>query len=273
MEHLGPHLLPTRRIRSASIVGTYISHPLALSLHFCRRKMFRQRVVGFASSRTFLKNYHHHQPQLVRFLLSSSGRDDDDDDNDNVAHYLENTLGIDSKLHKGILKEIESIHGKDIRVDHLESLGKLTIEALAASVEEEELLKKKRGVKKKRPSISIRIKIPHHDSRAFDVDWKLGSSLLDVAKDNEELMGEYMEGACSGNMSCCTCHVYMEQPEFRECVTEPSEFELDMIDLAYEPKDSSRLGCQVKLTPTILNSPIQQQLEVTIPSGVNNVLD
>jgi ferredoxin len=238
--------------------------------------MFRQRIVGFASSRTFLKSYHHHQPKFVRFLLSGSGRDDDD--NDNVAHYLENTLGIDSKLHKGILKEIESIHGKDIRVDHLESLGKLTIEALAASVEEEELLKKKRGVKKKRPSISIRIKIPHHDHdnnspASFDVDWKLGSSLLDVAKDNEEFMGEYIEGACSGNMSCCTCHVYMEQPEFREYFNEPSEFELDMIDLAYEPKDSSRLGCQVKLTPTILNSPIQQQLEVTMPSGVNNVLD
>jgi 2Fe-2S ferredoxin len=233
--------------------------------------MFRQRAVGFAS-RTFLKHHQHHQPKLVRFRLFSNGRDDDDDDDD-VAHYLENTLGIDNNLHKGILKEIESIHGKDIRVDHLESLGKLTIEALAVSVEEEELLKKKRGMKKKRPSISIRIKIPHHDSREFDVDWKLGSSLLDVAKDNEELMEDYMEGACSGNMSCCTCHVYIEQPEFRECLNEPTYFELDMLDLAYEPKDSSRLGCQVKLTPTILDSLTQQQLEVTIPAGVNNVLD
>jgi ferredoxin len=181
---------------------------------------------------------------------------------------METQLGIDSKLHKGILKAMESMHGKDmIRVDHLEAFGKEGMEALAASVEEE--IQKRGGARRKqRPSIPIRIKIPHH-STEFDLDWKLGDSLLDLAQNNEDLLGEYMEGTCGGNMSCCTCHVYLEQPEFQELLTEPDESELDMLDLAFEPKDSSRLGCQVKLTPDILKSPVQ--LEVTIPEGVNNV--
>ena len=43
--------------------------------------------------------------------------------------------------------------------------------------------------------------------------------------------------------------------------------ELDMIDLAHEPTDFSRLGCQVILKPEL------DGLRVTIPGGANNMFD
>jgi ferredoxin len=181
-----------------------------------------------------------------------------------IASYLE-TLGIDGTLHKGIIKAFESMHGKDVRVEVMQSFGEEGMNALAASVEIEQAKRRGHG---KRPSTDLLIKIPHHKTD-FKVKWKMGDSLLELAQANEELLGEYMEGTCGGNMSCCTCHVYVEQPEFRGLLPEPEESELDMLDLAYEPKDSSRLGCQVKLTPIIMGAPIQ--LEITIPAGVNNV--
>ena len=158
----------------------------------------------------------------------------------------------------------------------MEALGKETLEALAASVKEEKdrAAKNNKELKtKSRPSLPIRISVPH-ENKEFVLDWKLGSSLLDVAKDNEETMGNsHIEGACGGTMSCCTCHVYIEPPDFREYLIEPTDTELDMLDLAYAPRDNSRLGCQVKLTPAILKSPMLKQFEVTIPPGVNNVFD
>lgn len=71
--------------------------------------------------------------------------------------------------------------------------------------------------------------------------------------------------------SCCTCHVYLDE-NLLSLVPPPDKGELDMLDLAYEPKLESRLGCQIRLTPDLLqqidnNSPIV----VTIPADVNNV--
>jgi ferredoxin len=160
--------------------------------------------------------------------FSSRGNEHED-----VTQYLEKVLEIDPKLHDGILKNLEYIYGKDIRVNHLDSFGKTAMEALAKSVQQELLRKIKRtatatGTRKKRPSIPIRIKIPHH-SKEFDLEWKLGDSLLDLAKISEDLLGEYMEGTCGGTMSCCTCHVYIEQPKFSKLLDEPEELELDML--------------------------------------------
>jgi ferredoxin len=108
---------------------------------------------------------------------------------------------------------------------------------------------------------------------------------LDLAHDNEELLGsEYMGGTCGGQMSCCTCHVYLDPATFAS-LPPPEVAELDMLDLAHEPRpDQSRLGCQVRLG--IGNSLLSENsdkddddndgkvstnITVTIPSGVNDV--
>ena len=46
-----------------------------------------------------------------------------------------------------------------------------------------------------------------------------------------------------------------------------SEAELDMIDLAHEPTDHSRLGCQLVLAKAI------DGMVVEIPAGANNLFD
>lgn len=66
-----------------------------------------------------------------------------------------------------------------------------------------------------------------------------------------------------GNMSCATCHVILD-PETYDKLEPPSTAELDMLDLAFEPTSTSRLGCQIKMRPDL------DGMTVIIPSGVNN---
>ena len=52
-----------------------------------------------------------------------------------------------------------------------------------------------------------------------------------------------------------------------QAVGEPSEAELDMIDLAHDPAETSRLGCQLVLSAEL------DGLEVKIPGRANNLMD
>ncbi len=79
-----------------------------------------------------------------------------------------------------------------------------------------------------RPSTVLQVSVPHHQ-KTFHLKWKLGESIKDLAEQNEDLMAEYIEGVCGGNLSCSTCHVYIHQPEFKELLEEPSESEADML--------------------------------------------
>ena len=70
------------------------------------------------------------------------------------------------------------------------------------------------------------------------VDAQNGLSLLEVAHKNNV----NLEGACEGSLACSTCHVIVEK-KFFEQLTEPSEDEEDMLDLAWGLTHTSRLGC------------------------------
>ncbi|VEU43069.1 unnamed protein product [Pseudo-nitzschia multistriata] len=100
---------------------------------------------------------------------------------------------------------------------------------------------------------------------------RAAQSLTDVAKfgdgEGADVLGEMIECACSGIMACSTCHVVVQPEWFEQAGGEPSEAEQDMIDLAYNPKETSRLGCQVVLTPDLQNAVFK------IPRGANNMMD
>eukprot|EP00127_Corallochytrium_limacisporum_P006420 Clim_evm10s227 gene=Clim_evmTU10s227 len=70
-----------------------------------------------------------------------------------------------------------------------------------------------------------------------------GDTLLEVAHAN----GLDLEGACDGTLACSTCHVILEQEVFDK-LEEPEDEELDMLDLAYGLTETSRLGCQIKVS-------------------------
>jgi len=53
-----------------------------------------------------------------------------------------------------------------------------------------------------------------------------------------------IDADCGGSMACATCHVYVEEKWFNK-LPKPEEGEIDMIDMAFEPKKNSRLSCQL----------------------------
>lgn len=75
---------------------------------------------------------------------------------------------------------------------------------------------------------------------------KVGDSLLDVVVNNNLDFDGF--GACEGTLTCSTCHLIFSKPDFNKLPDKPSDEELDMLDLAYDLTDESRLGCQIYLT-------------------------
>ena len=56
-----------------------------------------------------------------------------------------------------------------------------------------------------------------------------------------------IDADCGGSMACATCHVYVEE-KWLSKLPQAEEAEVDMIDMAYEPKKNSRLSCQLIVT-------------------------
>lgn len=75
---------------------------------------------------------------------------------------------------------------------------------------------------------------------------KVGDSLLDVVVNSSLDFDGF--GACEGTLTCSTCHLIFSKPDFDKLPDKPSDEEMDMLDLAYDLTDTSRLGCQIYLT-------------------------
>lgn len=86
-----------------------------------------------------------------------------------------------------------------------------------------------------------------HSGREHVVQATDGQSLMRAAVSNG-VPG--IDAECGGACACATCHVYVEEA-WREKVGPPSPMEEDMLDFAFEVKDSSRLSCQIKVKPEL----------------------
>ena len=53
-----------------------------------------------------------------------------------------------------------------------------------------------------------------------------------------------IDADCGGSMACATCHVYVEE-KWLDRLPKTEDGEIDMIDMAFEPKKNSRLSCQL----------------------------
>ena len=82
-----------------------------------------------------------------------------------------------------------------------------------------------------------------------------GLSVMEVAIQNE-IPG--IDADCGGSMACATCHVYVNDKWFNK-IPKAEEAEVDMIDMAFEPKKNSRLSCQIIVSDEL------EGLEVTTP--------
>jgi ferredoxin, 2Fe-2S len=82
-----------------------------------------------------------------------------------------------------------------------------------------------------------------HDGARHEVEAQNGMSVMEAAIKN---MVPGIDADCGGACACATCHVFVE-PEWRDKTGERSEMEEDMLDFAYDVRESSRLSCQIKV--------------------------
>ena len=67
-----------------------------------------------------------------------------------------------------------------------------------------------------------------------------------------------IDADCGGSMACATCHVYVAE-KWLDKISKAEEAEVDMIDMAFEPKKNSRLSCQLIISDEL------DGLKVTTP--------
>ena len=91
--------------------------------------------------------------------------------------------------------------------------------------------------------------ITYTDSKgtARTVEGEDGSTVMETAIRHKvpEIVAE-----CGGACACATCHVYIDDAWMAK-VGKPSGMEEDMLDFAYDVKPTSRLSCQIKVTPAL----------------------
>ncbi|XP_011869298.1 PREDICTED: adrenodoxin-like [Vollenhovia emeryi] len=91
---------------------------------------------------------------------------------------------------------------------------------------------------------------------------KVGDSILDIVVNNDIDLDGY--GACEGTLTCSTCHLIFPKEVFDSLPDEPTDEELDMLELAFERGDTSRLGCQITMTESL------DGIEVRVPTTIND---
>jgi 2Fe-2S ferredoxin len=94
-----------------------------------------------------------------------------------------------------------------------------------------------------------------------EVDAPLGLSVLEIAHKH----GVDIEGACEGSLACSTCHVVVDTAWYGK-LAGATEDEEDMLDLAFDLQETSRLGCQIIMTEAL------DGLVVKLPAGTRNMM-
>ena len=94
-----------------------------------------------------------------------------------------------------------------------------------------------------------------HEGGSRTIEVENGLSVMEGAI-QKDVPG--IDADCGGSMACATCHVYVEEKWFNK-LEKAEDAEVDMIDMAFEPKKYSRLSCQI-----IINDELDG-LEVTTP--------
>ena len=86
-----------------------------------------------------------------------------------------------------------------------------------------------------------------HDGTEHAIEVKTGLSVMEGAVKNN-VPG--IDADCGGACACATCHVYVE-PEWMDKVGSRAQMEEDMLDFAFDVRDTSRLSCQIKVSDVL----------------------
>ena len=97
-----------------------------------------------------------------------------------------------------------------------------------------------------------------HNGKSHTLEVANGLTVMEGAVQNN-VPG--IDADCGGSCACATCHVYVDEKWFKKLPNKESAEE-DMLDMAFEPKSSSRLSCQLtvsdELDGLVVNMPSKQ---------------
>ena len=88
-----------------------------------------------------------------------------------------------------------------------------------------------------------------------EIDAPIGITLMEAGVQNG-VSG--IVAQCGGACACATCHVYVAQA-WAHRLPHREEMEEGMLECAWEPRETSRLSCQIHITADL------DGLEVTVP--------
>lgn len=91
----------------------------------------------------------------------------------------------------------------------------------------------------------IAIHVTLRDGATRELSGRPGRTVMETLRDSgvDELMA-----ICGGCCSCATCHVYVD-PAFAALAPAPGPDENDLLDCSDHRTETSRLSCQMRLTP------------------------
>ena len=95
-----------------------------------------------------------------------------------------------------------------------------------------------------------------NDNKNHTIDFDNGLTVMEGAVQNDIPV---IDADCGGGMACATCHVYVKE-EWLDKLPKKEDGEEDMLDMAFEPKQNSRLSCQLTVSDDL------DGLVVNIPS-------
>lgn len=90
------------------------------------------------------------------------------------------------------------------------------------------------------------IHVKDREGAMYEISCKDGQSVMEAIRD----AGLPIEAQCGGCASCATCHIYVAD-EWLAKLEPKEELEEDMLDLADELRDSSRLSCQIPFSEAL----------------------
>ena len=97
-----------------------------------------------------------------------------------------------------------------------------------------------------------------HDDKKHSIEVQNGLTVMEGAVQND-IPG--IDADCGGGMACATCHVYVKE-DWLDKLPKKEDGEEDMLDMAFEPKNNSRLSCQIivsdELDGLVVNIPSKQ---------------
>lgn len=181
------------------------------------------------------------------------------------------SIGNEGDIADGVIKALKDsgLSGETLLVTIRNMAGRLEIGEDAGLEALVEAVKRDKAHAENRQVVTFRCESPGSGG-VFDVECHEGSTIADVVRFGSlkggDVLSELIECACDGIMACSTCHVIVNK-RWYDKVGPPCEDEQDMLDLAYELTETSRLGCQVTMTKDL------DGLLIRIPGGANNMMD